>query len=205
MDKLSFTTADKFALRFLNEHEVSLPTASKPSIRKFFLTFISECSVLLIHFHERRQKKYQSLLGDLHQKIGHGSSNEQKRSAATLSISKEIVAAVLLRLNAFEQNKDFLNNQLSLTSLSKALETNSSYLSKIINHSKGKTFKNYLNDLRVAYAYEVLSSDPSQSKYTIEALAFDFGFKSAENFSKKFKAAYGMYPSKFMKGIQIGI
>ena len=201
MDKLSFTTADKFALRFLNEQEASLPTASKPSIRKFFLTVISECSVLLINFHERRQKKYKSILGDLDQKIGHGSSNHQKRSNATLSISKEIVEAVLLRLNAFEQNKGFLNNRVSLTSLSKSLETNSSYLSKIINHSKGKTFKNYLNDLRVAYAHELLSSDPSQRRYTIEALAFDFGFKSAENFSKKFKAAYGLYPSKFMKSL----
>jgi len=205
MDKLSLNTADEFTLRFLDNQEVRVPKESKPSIRKYFLTLISECSVHLINFHERRQKKYQSFLGDLHQKIGQGSPNHQKKSKATISISKEIVEAVLLRLNAFEQNKGFLNNKVSLTSLSKSLQTNSSYLSKIINHSKGKTFKNYLNDLRVAYAHELMSTDPSQRKYTIEALAIDFGFKSAENFSKKFKAAYGMYPSKFMKGLQMGI
>ena len=109
---------------------------------------------------------------------------------------------MLLRLNAFEQQKGYLSTTVSLSSLSKILETNSSYLSKIINHSKGKKFKNYLNDLRVAHAHIELKNNPQQRKYTIEAIAFDFGFKSAENFSKKFKAVYGMYPSRYLRELE---
>lgn len=201
MDKLSFTSTNKLALTFLDEQEITLSKESHFSLRKFFIGFVSECSVLLINFHQRRQKKYVSFLGSLNRKIENSSSSGDNSKGKTIGISKEIVEAVLLRLNAFEQNKGFLSTKVSLTSLSKSLETNSSYLSKIINHTQGKTFKNYLNDLRVQYAHETLKTDPQQRKYTIEAIAYDFGFKSAENFSKKFKAAYGMYPSKFMRGL----
>ncbi|MEM7086274.1 MAG: helix-turn-helix domain-containing protein [Bacteroidota bacterium] len=202
MDKLSFTSTNKLALTILDEQEITLGKPSHFSLRKLFLSFVSECSRLLINFHQRRQKKYLSLLRNLNQKIennppsSNGSSNKKP-----IGISKEIVEAVLLKLNAFEQNKGFLNTNVNLSTLSKSLETNSSYLSKIINHTQGKTFKSYLNDLRVQYAHETLKSDSQQRKYTIEAIAFDFGFKSAENFSKKFKAAYGMYPSKFMRNL----
>jgi|TARA_R110002094_G_scaffold220991_1_gene194334 AraC-like DNA-binding protein len=201
MDKLTFTSTNKLALTFLDKQEIILPKESQFSLRKFFLSLVSEYSVLLINFHQRRQKKYVSLLGSLNRKIGNGTSPDNNSKVKTIGISKEIVEGVLLKLNAFEQNKGFLSTKVSLSSLSKSLETNSSYLSKIINHTQGKTFKNYLNDLRILYAHETLKSDPQHRKYTIEAIAFDFGFKSAENFSKKFKAAYGMYPSKFMRGL----
>jgi len=201
MDKLSLTSTNKLALTFLDKQEITLSKETHFSFRKFFLSFVSECSMLLINFHQRRQKKYVSLLGSLNRKIENGSSSGGGSKVKPIGISKEIVEAVLLKLNAFEQNKGFLSTKVSLSSLSKSLETNSSYLSKIINHTQGKTFKNYLNDLRVQYAHETLKIDPQQRKYTIEAIAFDFGFKSAENFSKKFKAAYGLYPSKFMRGL----
>lgn len=201
MDKLSFTSTNKLALTFLDKQEITLSKESQFSFRRLFFSFISECSMLLINFHQRRQKKYVNLLGSLNRKIENGSSSGGSPKTKSIGISKEIVEAVLLKLNAFEQNKGFLSTKVSLSSLSKSLETNSSYLSKIINHTQGKTFKNYLNDLRVEYAHETLKNDPQQRKYTIEAIAFDFGFKSAENFSKKFKAAYGLYPSKFMRGL----
>ena len=191
MDKLSFTSLDK--------QEVILGKESHFSLRKFYLVFISECSVLLINFHQKRQKKYTNLLENLSRKIENGISSRDNSEIKTIGISKEIVERVLLNLNAFEYNQEFLSTNVNLSSLSKSLETNSSYLSKIINHTKGKTFKNYLNDLRVSYAYETLKNDVQQRKYTIEASAHDFGFKSAENFSKKFNAAYGLYPSKYLK------
>ena len=201
MDKLSFTSTNKLAFTFLEEQEITLGKESQFLFRNFFLTLFSEFSMMLIKFHQRRQKKYESLLGSLNRQIENGSSSGRNSKIKSIGISKEIVEAVLLKLNAFELNKGFLSTKVSLTSLSKSLETNSSYLSKIINHTQGKTFKNYLNDLRVQYAHETIKTDPQQRKYTIAAIAFDFGFKSAENFSKKFKATYGMYPSKFMRSL----
>ena len=199
MDKLSITSSNKSSFSIIHERDL---LATKESIflpRKAFFFVISEMSVLLINFHQKRQQKYRDLLDSLNRKIGNGATPKDNSSSKELPISKEIIEGVLLRLHAFEQQKGFLSTTVSLSSLSKILETNSSYLSKIINHSKGKTFKNYLNDLRVAHAHTELINNPQKRKYTIEAIAFDFGFKSAENFSKKFKSAYGMYPSRYLK------
>jgi len=56
-----------------------------------------------------------------------------------------------------------------------------------------------LNDLRIEYAYVDLQTNPKKRRYTIEAIARDVGFKSAESFSKKFKQRFEMYPSVFLK------
>lgn len=162
---------------------------------------VSEVTILLINYHQSRQKKYQTILESLNKKTGNNSISIANSQPRIIPVSKEILEVVLLKLNAFEQQKGYLSTSINLNSLSKILDTNSSYLSKIINHSKGKTFKNYLNDLRIENALEELKNNPQNKKFTIEAIAFDLGFKSAESFSKKFKSAYGMYPSKFMKNL----
>jgi AraC-like DNA-binding protein len=199
MDELSITSANKSTLSFIGKKDLLVSKESMFSPRKVFFTVVSEMSLFLINFHQKRQQKYRDLWENLNGKIGNGTPSRNSSRSKVLPISKEIVEAVLLKLNAFEQQRGYLSTKVSLSSLSKSLETNSSYLSKIINHTKGKTFKNYLNELRVAYAYTELKNDPQKRKYTIEAIAFDFGFKSAENFSKKFKSAYGMYPSKYLR------
>ncbi len=202
MDKLSITSANKSSLSIIGKNDLLVSKESIFFPRKVFFTVVSEMSLFLINFHQKRQQKYRDLLESLNRKIGDGAPAQVNSRPKTLPISKEIIEAVLLKLNGFEQQKGFLSTTVSLSSLSKLLGTNSSYLSKIINHSKGKTFKNYLNDLRVAHAYTELQNDPQKRKYTIEAIANDFGFKSAENFSKKFKVVYGMYPSKFLREME---
>ena len=199
MDKLSITSAHKSSFSLIGKNDLLVSKESAFLPRKVFFTVVSEMSLFLINFHQKRQQKYRDLLENLNRKNENSILPNANTPSKVLPISKKIIETVLLKLNAFEQQKGFLSTTVSLSSLSKLLGTNSSYLSKIINHTKGKTFKNYLNDLRVAHAYTELQNDPQKRKYTIEAIAFDFGFKSAENFSKKFKVVYGMYPSKFLR------
>jgi len=203
MDKLSIPSTNKFGLAFENHLEPIISKEYSFQPKRLFFTMISEVSILLINFHQRREEKYRSILKNLHHKIGDDSLLPNTLlSSKSVPVSKEIREAVLLKLNAFEFQKGYLSTTINLTSLAKFLETNSSYLSKIINNAKGKSFKNYLNDLRIEYAYEELKNNSQKRKFTIEANAFDFGFKSAESFSKKFKTTYGVYPSKFIKGLE---
>ena len=201
MDKPSIHLLNKSALEFLDNDTFILSKESSYPFKNLFLSVVSEVSILLINYHQRRQKKYQSILENLNRKTGNSATPMAKSRPQAIQVSKKILEVVLLKLNAFEQQKGYLCTSINLNSLSKILDTNSSYLSKIINHYKGKTFKNYLNDLRIENALEELKNNPQNKKFTIEAIAFDFGFKSAESFSKKFKSAYGMYPSKFMKNL----
>lgn len=201
MDKPSIPSVNKSSLSFLDNDTFILSKESSYFSKNLFFTLVSEVTILLINYHQSRQKKYQTILESLNKKTGNNSISIANSQPRIIPVSKEILEVVLLKLNAFEQQKGYLSTSINLNSLSKILDTNSSYLSKIINHTKGKTFKNYLNDLRIENALEELKNNPQNKKFTIEAIAFDLGFKSAESFSKKFKSAYGMYPSKFMKNL----
>jgi AraC-like DNA-binding protein len=203
MDKPSIPSVNNSVFSFLNKEAFILSKESGYLSKNLLLSVISEVTILLINYHHRRQKKYQTILENLLKKTGNNSISKGKSTPRVIPVSKEILEVILLKLNAFEQQKGYLSTNINLNSLSKILGTNSSYLSKIINHTKDKTFKNYLNDLRIENALEELKNNPQNKKFTIEAIAFDFGFKSAESFSKKFKSAYGMYPSKFMKNLTV--
>ncbi len=125
--------------------------------------------------------------------IGKSSKNE---------LSKEIINEILEHLESFEINKDYLSQELSLQTMAKSFGTNYTYLSKVINLQKGKHFSNYINDLRIVYAYQELKKDPKLRNYTIKAIAKECGFKSAESFSKYFYKMFGIYPSYYVKQLE---
>jgi len=116
-------------------------------------------------------------------------------------ISKTVIKAILISLDDFETKKLYLENNLTLNELSKKLNTNSNYLSKVINSSKGKNFSTYVSDLRIDYCIEKLKTDTTFRKYTISAIAFEMGFNNVESFSKAFHKKTEIYPSYFIKEI----
>ena len=111
----------------------------------------------------------------------------------------EIVNSVLLALEEFESGNGFLDNNLTLNSLSKAFNTNSNYLSKIINFYKKQNFSSYISNLRVDYCIEQLKTNETFRKYSIKAIAFELGYNNAESFSKDFYKKTGIYPSYFIR------
>lgn len=120
----------------------------------------------------------------------------------TTDISEETSIEIIEGLNQFEHTLGFLDKNLTLSKLSDKLNTNTSYLSKIINTKKNQSFTTYLKNLRIKYAFESLKTNDKLEKYTIKAIAEEFGFKSAESFSKAFLEVYNMYPSYFIKQLK---
>lgn len=114
-----------------------------------------------------------------------------------LPIAKELVE----KLQKFEKEYGYLELNLKLIDLAERFNTNSSYLSKTINHFKGKNFSQYLNDLRIDYAVNKLTKDKKLRKYTVKALAEEFGFNNSESFAKAFYSSTGLQPSYFIKKI----
>ncbi len=114
-------------------------------------------------------------------------------------ISKETIAQILTQLKNFEKNNSFIDNSITLNSLALTFETNSSYLSKVINAHKNKNFSTYLTDLRIDYAIKKLQNDLTFRKFGIKAIAFEVGFNNAESFSKAFFKKTAIYPSFFIK------
>lgn len=115
-----------------------------------------------------------------------------------IEINPEVVASLLKQLDKFENNKKFLKKDLTLVNLAAALGTNTNYLSKVINYSKGKNYITYINDLRIDYIIAQLKNDSKFRNYTIKALAEEANFSTAQHFSKAFYAKTGIYPSYFV-------
>ncbi len=111
-------------------------------------------------------------------------------------------AEILKKLAEFEHKEKFLSNESTLVEVAKKIQTNTTYLSKVINTHKEKSFTAYITDLRVDYAIERLSHDRKFRSFTIGAIAQEIGFKRSESFSKAFKVKTGLYPSYFIKELE---
>ncbi|EDP98481.1 helix-turn-helix domain-containing protein [Kordia algicida OT-1] len=145
------------------------------------------------------KKKFDELL----QKLSTEPSKKDV-SEATINkfqISDEKVATILEGLEKFEKSEAFLHKNTSLVSVAKKLNTNTSYLSQIVNEHKGLTFKKYITQLRINYVLHALKNDKVLRSYSIKAIAKELGFKSEGAFSRAFKKQTGIYPSFFIKNL----
>jgi len=119
-----------------------------------------------------------------------------------IGIAEELVNQILEKLKHFESKKEYLQPNITIQMLSITFETNTKYISKIVNAYKGKTFIQYINDLRIEYAIVQLQKNNKLKKYTINALASEFGFNGAESFSSAFHKKTGIKPTYFIKELE---
>ncbi|MBO0340901.1 helix-turn-helix domain-containing protein [Flagellimonas profundi] len=123
-------------------------------------------------------------------------------TAKKSKIKIELILEISRKLGSWEEQKGFLNNKVTLHSLSETLHTNSTYLSKVINLHKNKNFSSYLKDIRITYAINHLKDNPDivKTKSMIQ-IAEMYGFNSLSVFTKSFKNKTGVTPGVFFKQI----
>lgn len=109
---------------------------------------------------------------------------------------------IKVKLELFENNRDFLQKDITLHSLAKEFETNRDYLSRSVNELKKTNFSQYLNELRIGYIIEELNNNEKIRKYTIAAIADEIGYNNSESFSNAFKKTTGTLPSYYIKLLQ---
>lgn len=85
--------------------------------------------------------------------------------------------------------------------MAKECGTNTTYLSKVINHYKKQSFTSYLNELRLNYAIELWNNNPKLRHKSIQVMADMIGFNTAQSFSKKFQERYKIPPTHFLKNL----
>lgn len=127
---------------------------------------------------------------------------ENTRKKVPKEIPVEIVEDLLNRLEAFEENKEFLNPKTEQRYLAEKFKTNSTYLSKVINTYKETNFNGYINKLRINYIVDLLLKVPKYRAYTIEALSKVAGFATSRHFSDAFLAETGLRPNYFLEQIK---
>lgn len=114
------------------------------------------------------------------------------------SIPAETEQQILNKLKKFESGSKFTNKEISLAVLAGHFETNTKYLSEIINKHYHINFNTYINKLRVNFIIEKLKNEPNFCNYKISYLAELSGFTSHSSFATVFKLISGISPITFI-------
>ncbi len=131
--------------------------------------------------------------------IYYGSNNYQFIVENTLvrNLDNEKLSKLKIELiNVMERNKIYLEDDLTVTKLAHSIDTNSKYLSYLINKEFNTNFSSFVNGYRVDNA-KLLLNDPSNNIYTIKTIAEMTGFKSKSAFNAAFKKNTNQTPSQF--------
>ena len=106
---------------------------------------------------------------------------------------------LLARIIDFMESSDkFLNPEFSLAQLAKEMESNTKYVSQVINERTGNTFRSFINGYRIKVAQERMMDYKTWGQMTIKSIGESVGFKSPANFIAAFKKGTGMTPSVYL-------
>ena len=92
----------------------------------------------------------------------------------------------------------FLQPKLTLDDVAESLNTNKTYVSKMVNNTYNLGFPELINILRVDYAEQYIISHREARQ---EEIAQECGFLSASSFNTTFKKVTGMTPKVWIASI----
>ncbi len=125
------------------------------------------------------------------------SSPSYSRSGLDEQSGKEL----MIRLTeVMEDEKPYMNNELSLKDLSETVGISTHNLTEIINSYAGKNFYDFINAYRVEEVKKRIM-EPGSGNLTMLALGLEAGFNSKSSFNSVFKKHTGMTPSEFKRSL----
>ncbi|MFK7957093.1 MAG: helix-turn-helix domain-containing protein [Lysobacterales bacterium] len=106
---------------------------------------------------------------------------------------KDWVAEALTLKRAVADGNWYLESRLSIGEVASRMATNETYVSRAVNKGLGLTFNAFINQLRVGFAKELLSS----SNLPLLHIAAESGFNSKATFNRVFRDLAGQTPTQY--------
>ena len=91
-----------------------------------------------------------------------------------------------------DKDRGYLNPLLTIEEISRVLNTNRTYVSRLVNLYYGMTFRDYLNQRRLEYSKQLMNDEPDAS---LDYIAAKSGFQSSTQFIRKFRETEGLTPT----------
>lgn len=132
--------------------------------------------------------------------LSENQENKQKQEAVKSEKLPSNVSIILEKLTVFEENKDFLQDDLTLDELARKIGSNRTDVSKVITEYKDG-FNVYIYKLRIDYIVEKLENDPKLRTENIESIALKAGFKNRKTFTNAFKNDRDIVFSEFLENL----
>jgi AraC-like DNA-binding protein len=195
IEKINMEDRHHLSTRFEVER-INIEYASIAQRNRNILVGVVVVSMLLLVFtvntylENKPEKKYAMVLA-----AGVGVDIKELEPDVSLpkwTLNAEIRNRIRKNLQKFEDEREFLEPNLTLKKIAIRVGTNANYLSAYINTEKGMHFNRYLSGLRIKYIAELLAEDPTTTHQKTEVLAKLCGIASRSNFLKLFSEIYGM-------------
>jgi AraC-like DNA-binding protein len=118
------------------------------------------------------------------------------------SLKEEDMKLYLQKLTRLmEEEKPYLDGELTLQELSDKLGITKHHLTQILNTKLIRNFYAFVNEYRIEEVKRRLA-DPKNRNLKIMSIAYDSGFNSKTSFNTIFKNHTGMTPSEYLEKVQ---
>ena len=146
------------------------------------------------------RKKYALLKQKLDSTPSAEETDKESKQHSTDKLTDEQKEKILLAVNdVMENTQEFYDCDFSLERLAELVDSNSRYVSLVINEYCNKNFRAFVNEYRIKKAQIRLMNTAQYGHYTIKAIAESVGYKSQTNFISIFKRVTGITPSIYQK------
>lgn len=158
--------------------------------------------LLLVVYRQNRnlRESYHNLyhlnrrMHDMHHQMVEG---EGKYVGSRLADDKK--QQLIGRINdVMENTQAYASDDFTLDKLAELTESNSKYVSQVINDSYQKNFSNFVNEYRIRLACSRLIDD-EYANYTIRGIGSSVGYRSHTTFVNVFRKITGITPSAYQK------
>jgi AraC-like DNA-binding protein len=166
---------------------------AQPSLAKYYLLGFNLIILAMLVFViavllKALQKPYFLSFSDAN------NTDPKNNTPGVLSGEKEkIVQEVLVYM---QNNKPYLEPELTLEDLASKLSLKPRVLSQAINEILGQNYYDFINRYRIEEASRLLTN-PKDEKITILEVLYEVGFNSKSSFNTLFKKYKGLTPTEF--------
>lgn len=160
------------------------------------IALLSVCG-LLYYMYWQKHRLLTAIVRQNHEALQREESTEQRTKGMTDQKKRHL----LMQLEKLmQQERTYCENLLTKERVAELLNTNRTYLSQVINEAYGKSFTQYINDLRINEAIRLLD-DPTNMR-ALRLICQDLGFNSQTTFNTQFQSRTGMTPAQYRKKVQ---
>ncbi len=97
-------------------------------------------------------------------------------------------------------NKPYLDPEITISKLSSSLQVSPEYLSQVLNTRLGQNFFDFINNYRVE-EFKIQLQEQKNRNLTLISIAYNSGFNSKPTFNRVFKRYTGLTPSLYLKKV----
>jgi YesN/AraC family two-component response regulator len=126
---------------------------------------------------------------------------ERKTKSESIK-DEQIIIRKLIKM--LQTDNVFTNPDLSLKMLADELNTNTTYLSAIVNTHFNSNLKTLINKYRIEKARKLMISDQYKN-YSMDGIAAEVGFRSRSGFYTAFKTVTGLTPTIYIENYKLVI